>query len=429
MIEVREHLTERFTRSRAKLEFRRGLTPLVWTLVGAAIGIAAGAYILGHIGGGVGEARDVRFAVADATGVVAQRAEVRFYGIQAGNVTKVEYRDGQAVVTASVAKKFGPIFKDARVQVRPNTPLQDMYLDIVNRGTKRAGPVGSAVVQQDRSTVAVNVADVLQVFEPGTRNRLRRMLTSLGGGLDGRSDELRRAFTLIGPLVKSAARVTDEVAARDELTRKLVRNTAVLTDVLADRERRLRQLVADGSASLEALNTRSGRSLDATLRELPAVMSSVDSSFTSVRGVLGDVDRAADRLQPVAEELDTALPAVRSLTKTADPAVAALRRPVKELVPLSRALRPLSAGLLRTVDALSPQLGSIAKVTTSLADCPLSFYGFFQWTASVTKFNDARGTYPRGDFAFGADSVGGVRDPQVAPSPSCLPGTVKRAEP
>jgi hypothetical protein len=44
-------------------------------------------------------------------------------------------------VTVSIDQRYEPIYRDARVEIRPNTPLQDMYVDIVSRGTRAAGPV------------------------------------------------------------------------------------------------------------------------------------------------------------------------------------------------------------------------------------------------------------------------------------------------
>ena len=45
----------------------------------------------------------------DATGVVPGRAEVRFYGIEAGEVQNVQLTGGHAVLTATVAQT-APVF-------------------------------------------------------------------------------------------------------------------------------------------------------------------------------------------------------------------------------------------------------------------------------------------------------------------------------
>ena len=80
----------------------------------------------------------MKFEMADVTGVVPNRAEVRFYGIEAGKITDAQLIDGHAVLTATVATKFGQVYKNATAQLRPNTALEDMYLDVTNRGTPSA---------------------------------------------------------------------------------------------------------------------------------------------------------------------------------------------------------------------------------------------------------------------------------------------------
>jgi ABC-type transporter Mla subunit MlaD len=169
-------MTDRLTRSKLELEVRRAGRPLVVLAIGAAIGLACALYILGHIGGGFNDTRSIRFTVRDATGVVPHRAEVRFLDIPAGNVGDVKIVGDHAVVTADVDKRYGPIYRDARAVVRPNTPRQDMYIDIVSRGTRAAGPAGSAPLPMSQTTTTTNVADVLDVFSPGVRAHLRDTL-------------------------------------------------------------------------------------------------------------------------------------------------------------------------------------------------------------------------------------------------------------
>src|SRR3978361_2135428 len=131
-IDPRKRVNEHLNRARLTLEARRSVRPLLVIAGGLAIAIAGFVYIADHIGAGAGAKQTVRFAAHDTTGLIANRAEVRFKGIPAGIVTDVAIKNGQAVVTAKVLKKWGPIYHDATAQIRPNTPLQDMYLDITD---------------------------------------------------------------------------------------------------------------------------------------------------------------------------------------------------------------------------------------------------------------------------------------------------------
>jgi hypothetical protein len=127
-------------------------------------------------------------------------------------------------------------------------------------------------------------------------------------------------------------------------------------------------------------------------------------------------------LTPAAERLPSGLAALRRLSVAARPAVGALRTPVRRLVPLATHLRPFAGDLQQTISALRPQMRALDHVTRATAGCTVGIQGFFQWTASLLKYADGRGTPGgRGDLAMGLDSSG-RGDPQVKPLPSCAPG-------
>jgi hypothetical protein len=132
----------------------------------------------------------------------------------------------------------------------------------------------------------------------------------------------------------------------------------------------------------------------------------------------------------VAGRLPAALRSLRRLSGDADPALRALRKPVRRLVPLSSALRPLSGDLASAVQALQPQLGAVDHITKSAAGCSYAINRFFEWTASVTKFDDGRAEFPRGSVVMSTNSLGAaVRDPNTQPAGGCSPGIAQGAAP
>lgn len=431
-IDVLDRLTERVTRTRVEVEVRRSLRPLAVIAVGAAVGLACWLFILSNIGAGwFGEEHKVRFAVADATAVVAGRHDVEIKGVEVGTITKTELVGGRAVLTATIRGAHGKIYKDARAQLRPNTALQDMRLDIIDRGTAAAGeadPEHPIPARQTESST--NIETVLQAFDPRVRAHLRGLLTDLGGGLEDQGDALRETFVSITPFINAAVKLSDELAVRSSRTRRLVTNVATLTDELGRREALVRRLTRDGSATLTSLAAGSG-DLERTLQQLPPTLDEVDRSFAALRGVLPAVDAAVVDLNPVAKELPGGLKAARALSVDADPALTALREPVRRLRPLARALSPFAADASRAVAALLPQVGAIDHATRTVADCTLGIYGFMHWTASVAKFIDARGVVPRGDAELSLSSAtgGAAKDPNVHAARGCAPGTPKEATP
>jgi phospholipid/cholesterol/gamma-HCH transport system substrate-binding protein len=423
MIEVRNRRSERINRARLQLEVKRAARPAVAVTIGALLALACALYIGIHVSKTLlASTYQMRFALDDATGVVEGKNDVRYKGIPAGTITKVETVGTQPVLTVQVQKKYGRIYRDAKASLRPNTALQDMYLDILDRGTPASGVASVAnPVPEGRTETAVNLADVLNVFRADERTRLRALLDNFGNGLRDRGAALRTAFAQAVPFLQVAGRVSDQLAGRRPMTQRLVHNVALLTTELGRRDKELRRLLRDGSATLTTLEEGSA-DLDATLGQLPPTLAAIDTSFAAVRGVLRDVNGAVDSLQPVAGRLSASLAAVRRLNASAAPAVRALQRPVQRLAPFAQSLAPLSRSLSSAVSALRPQVDTVDLVTKRLAGCKRGIQGFFQWDASMSKYGDVRGPVPRGNVVAGAQSSGALTSPDEYAPQACTPG-------
>jgi virulence factor Mce-like protein len=421
MIDVRERLTEGVNPNRLRLEALRALPSLPTIIVAAVATVVLGALILSQLTPTLFKStREVRFAVNDGYGILDGVDDVRYRGVPAGTINKTERHGTQLVLKGSLRKDF-PLYKDARAELRPETPLNDMYLDIVDPGTKRAGDLGDATLAESRTDTSVKINDVLNTLGADERTRLSQLLDNLGNGLEDRGAALRAAVAEFTPFVRSAGPIADAMGEREAIVKRLVHNASVLTTELGGREQLIRTLVQEGSATLGTLQDGS-RDLDATLRELPPTMADVDTSFTALQGVLGDVDTAVSRLRPVADELPSALRSLRSLNSDLAPAVQRLRRPVTRLVPFARALRPVADDLEATATALLPQLRSFDYATTALAKCKKAVQDFFQWNASLTKFGDPRGPVPRGNLAVNSPDTGAPGLQKRSPAKNCAGG-------
>jgi ABC-type transporter Mla subunit MlaD len=428
MSQIRNRLTSRVNAARVKLELRRSMAPLAFLIVSGVVGLLAWVWLLGHVGKPdagssmlSGGTYKVKFEVDDARAARGGRSYVRFKGIPAGKIVDDELVDGRPVLTAQIYKSFGPVYRSARAVLRPTSALENMYLDIVDRGTPASGPATQGgPLPASQTDTGTHVARALQIFEPDVRAYLGTLMTQMGQGLDDRGDELRTTFAKAIPFIQVAAKISDQFAQRRQQTRRLVTDLSTLSNELADRDQDLRRLSADGGRAMSALSV-SSRDLAATLAELPPTLQRLGSSFAATSAVLPKVDRAVGALVPVADALSPGLTDLERLSDTARPAVKALRSPVRQLVPLAKALSPTAKSLARATTAALPQIGALDHVTKSFAGCPLVPYGFFQWTPSVFSIQDSRGVTVRGDLTLGLDSVSGVKDPNVTTLPSCAP--------
>jgi ABC-type transporter Mla subunit MlaD len=328
---------------------------------------------------------------------------VRFYGIAAGEITDVSLEHGRAVLTATVADKFGSVYKNAIAVVRPNTALQDMYVDIVNRGAPSAGVADSNyVVPVSQTRSPVNLADVLNTFQPDVRTQLYNMLDQFGNGLADRGADLRRAFTLLAPFVRIAGNVADQFAIRADLTKALVHNTALLSNTLASRSLQLHQLITAGSASLEAIAVQSGAPLRRLIHWVTPALRTGYQIISALHAASPNLERAFNALEPVANRLPSGLSNLQALANSADPAVRRLEHPVSTLVPLAEQLQPFSGHLASALTQIQPQVPAVNTTIQDAADCMPQLDEFFNWDQSMAKFRDNLGPHVRGNpiFAF-----------------------------
>ena len=74
--------------------------------------------------------------------VPGQGQTIDIAGVKVGDVQSVNLKNGVAVVTVNMEKKYAPVYRDAHVLLRPKTGLKDMYLAL-DPGTRKAGALPS----------------------------------------------------------------------------------------------------------------------------------------------------------------------------------------------------------------------------------------------------------------------------------------------
>jgi virulence factor Mce-like protein len=426
--DMRERMTDGLTRERLKMEGRRAARPLIVLAAGLLVGAGILAWMIPQMSATAGRSTfQVRFEVGDTFGVFPGFDDVRFRGVRAGTITRVDHEGSRLFLVAKIRKRFGPIYRDARAEVRPITPLNDVYMDIVDPGTPKAGEAtADEALPRAQTSTSVFVPDVLDGLDVDARLGLHRLVDELGNGLDDGGDGLRRAFVALGPFLRHAGVLTRQLAERDTATRRLVHNTALLTRELGRRQTDLKRLVATGSATLGSLQ-QSSPDLDATLTRLGPTFMELRSTLAAVRGTVGNITTGLDDLLPVADALPGGLAATRSLSKDLGPAARSLRRPLAGFRPWIAGVDLLARRLTPGLPSLLGEVPTLDRLTRRLVDCEKGVIGFFQWNTSLTKFGDANGPIPRGNLALGAPDLGVPGVPLREPAKACAPGVPVRA--
>jgi len=387
-------------RARTRMQLRRARRSLVVIALGIAAALASIAVLVGQISGGspLDAKQRLYVAVDNAKAVLADKNEVRWAGVVVGRITGVKLDGDRALLTAEVSRdQARPIYRDATLRLRPQTALNDMYLDIRSAGTPRAGSADGVVLDAGRTQTAVDVAEVLNVFSTNVSDRLHQALNELSVGLPDRGTQLRSAFAALVPFMRSVDRLASAIARRDTVTRRLVNRVGLITDELARRDQAVTRLVDTAGATFHTLGARR-EDLDRTLRELPPSLVRVRDSLGRLQHTLRETRPALAALRPAARRLPAGLDALRSLSGHLDPALHAVRPAIGALQPLARDLGPAADALGDAFATLEPQTPRLDRVTAQVSRCKPEVQKFFAWNMSVLKFGNAsnRTSSPRG---------------------------------
>ncbi|MEA2307988.1 MAG: phospholipid/cholesterol/gamma-HCH transport system substrate-binding protein [Thermoleophilaceae bacterium] len=366
-------------------------------------------------------------------------------GVQVGEIGGVKLENGHALVQMNLTSDdLGPVYRNAHLQLRPKTGLNDMAIEMDPGRPDPSLPRAGRLKDGDRLPIAntrpnVNPDQVLAALDTDTRRYLSAFVNAGGPGLDGRGAALRRVLRASQPTLARGRRVAQAVADRREKVKRLVANLRVLAHASASKDRELASLVDASSAVFTTLGHRDA-DLQAAIERLPGALHATRTALTATRGLAVDAAPALTRLRPLARELAGDLVAARPLLREATPVVRNGLRPlVRETTPLLAELRPSVARLERVTPPLV-EVGHVAnRAVNELGFNPKGpEEGYLYWLAwyihdgnSVLSVEDAHGVAWRGLVMFGCSTLGQVlaANPALAPIaalPLC-PATPKKA--
>ncbi|HEY8639801.1 MAG TPA: MlaD family protein, partial [Solirubrobacterales bacterium] len=306
---------------RLKLEIKRARVPFFWLVFLVVAGIIAFTFIFQNqtFQRPWQSYYRVRAAFDSVKGVFPGGNQVRIAGVRVGVVTSEQLVDGKGVLTLSLDPKYGLVYRDATARIRPQTPLDDMFVDL-DPGDPASGVLPkSAILPASQTVTPVDISRVLQTFDASTRQQLALLLDGLGRGLSDRGQQLQAAFVALAPFLHGAQRVTYAMAVRRHELSQLVSNMGVLLAALNRRDQQIASLVRDGHATLGAL-AAADRPLADMIAQFPPTLATLRSSMAAVRAAEANIDPALTSLHPVAKQLDSGLSALQRFATDAAPA-------------------------------------------------------------------------------------------------------------
>jgi virulence factor Mce-like protein len=243
---------------------------------------------------------DVTVQVPDAAGLVAGN-DVRVGGKRVGTIAKISARKTAAGRTLAqldlkLDQTEGPLYTGAQVTVRPRSPLGLKYLDLVPRKIGRKLADREPLPLRQARTV-VDLDEVFNAFDQGTRRNLQLTLVGLGDGLAGRGADFNAVLAAAPPLARDVRNVSANLADPRTNLSGAVNGVASTVEELAPVASQLGGLVDASDTTAGALASVTPELQD-TIAGLPPTEAVGTHALAVARPVLADARALVHDIRP-----------------------------------------------------------------------------------------------------------------------------------
>ena len=332
--------------------WRAFVLPVAFALACVALTIAAWVSFGGRV---PLSAQGYRFYLPlPQAGTIYPDTTVRIAGITVGRVISVRRAAGGARALIEMEPAYVPVRRGARAIVRSKTLLGEGYIELA------PGPASAPALPDGGVLPASGVAsqqqlfDVLRIYDPVTRARIRAMFSGLAASIRGQSQSLNDAVAYAAPVSANFADVFSALAGQERSLSSLIGDTGTVLSALGSQQGVVEAVVRQGSAALGA-TARSERGLAATIAALPPFLAQTRATSETVGGATGELsaavgalDGTAGLLAPALRSVEAATPVFTSLFSGLGPVLSAGER---GLPALQRILAAASPGLRATYAA------------------------------------------------------------------------------
>jgi phospholipid/cholesterol/gamma-HCH transport system substrate-binding protein len=284
----------------------------------------------------------------------------------------------------------GHLFRNARADLVPNTPLDDMQVNI-QPGTPSAGVLPSGgMIPAGETTSPTQSDDLLDSLDTDTRTWFTSLITELNNGTKGRGQDLRELLMTLGPTSRQLRQIGDLLAGRRQELATLVHNLGTLTKATSVKDAQITQVVNAGNQTIQAIAGQDG-ALRSSIASLPGTLGTVRSTLLDLTNFSDKLGPTATALLPTARRLPTILRDTSTVVKGA--AVLPLNKiPAFEaaVLPLATQLTAIGSGLTKAIPPLTDSFKVLNYVTNELAYNPGGDNpGFLYWLAWFTHNADS----------------------------------------
>jgi len=285
-----------------------------------------------------------------------QGQAVNVSGVRVGDISGVDLEDGKAVATLNIEERFGRVYPDATVLLRPKTNVKDMVIEL-DPGLPSSGRrlKSGALIRSDSTASDVNFADFLDTLDADTRDYLSLLVHGAGGALGrGGGRDLANTFRRFPALSRDVAEASKLVALRRDRLRRVMSNFSKLISEVGAHDRELARFVS-GNAAVFRRFAAQNENLAETIRLLPAALESSNRALDRMHGLGDTMETTFAELRPTARSL---APTLRQLRPFFRETIAPIR---DQLRPFSREAQPVARELAPPARELAQSMPELTK--------------------------------------------------------------------
>lgn len=338
---------------------------------------------------------------------------VRVAGVTVGTVGTIKHSDtGRgALVELNLQPGKVTVHEDARAGIYWRTLLgRNLYVEL-DPGSESAPKLAGRIPLQ-RTTVQVDLDEVLQPVQADVRQGFQRLTAGIDGGFSGAA--AGRAFDVL-------ARASRPIAAGLPALRgqapgdlpRMIAHTSRWVAALHHRQRALASLIDSANVTLGVTAARQA-DLGETLHVLPFTLHQTTRTLANLRVTLPLLDTTATRLRPGARRLEQAVDTTRPLLDATTPLLRRARTLLDRLDPALRGLRRLSPTATATLSGLREPIQTtrqkvIPWLQSTNKELGMKVYELIGPTLSsstgVMATSDANGTFVQFEAGAGEEAV------------------------
>jgi phospholipid/cholesterol/gamma-HCH transport system substrate-binding protein len=338
---------------------------------------------------------------------------VAIAGVPVGEISTVQLRNGRALVSMNIRRRYFHVYRDASALLRPKTGLNDMLVELTP-GHPSSGQVkASYTIPIEQTLPNVNSDEVLSALDADTRDYLRLLLGDAGAGLRGQARTLSADFRRFDPTGRQLQRIGRALAHRQANIARTIHNFRLLSEAVGSKDAQLAQLIDSSNAVFEAF-AQQDRNLRTTLGLLPGTLATTNTALAKADRLARVLGPTLQGLRPAARALGPTLRAVQPFVRDTTPVIRDQLRPfARDSLPVIRQLRPTAHDLAQVVPNLYETFTVVNYLLNELAfNPPAPDRSFLFWTAwanhagdSVFATQDAHGPIRHGLFLLSCSSL------------------------